>query len=288
MVARIDRDGNIVRDLETGPLIGSIEEVSSPSLISFLPDSLKAAGVTRRVLVLQWIVFVISCFVPTVGYVEPSSLALLRIGSDSRSFLQCAACGYVLEIRRLLFPIFMHSGVAHILMNTLFQIYTCAEFEALLGSKSFIVQYIGAGLFGNLCYAMYGESGVGASGACYGLLGAGAMRLYISWPSMEPVIRENAKSVMLRQAAILVFLELVAWNSVAHGAHIGGLISGACIYAVLTGSSSTSPREISLVWYCKAGLSAIAFVALSFIIYPVTMNFRAICVECESLMSIYR
>lgn len=289
MTLRIDSAGNIVRnnDIETATPLTLPTLPQQPSIF----PSLKNAPLTLKILILQCLIYLISCYIPPMGYFEPSRLALLRIGSVSHSFLACSPCGYVFELRRLIVATFLHSGIAHILMNSLFQIFTCPDLESnLKSSKAFLLQYIGAGFFGNLCFAMYGESAVGASGACYGLLGAAAMRLYLLWPSMDLANREQAKSMIIRQVAILLFLELMAWNSVAHAVHLGGFVSGACIYAILTcdsASASFGSREATLLLNSKAVLIFMTVFPTIVIMFPACADFRRVCADCDSLMSIY-
>ena len=293
-MARIDRDGNIVRDLENpatapAPLLNPTASTSPSSFAmfsSFLPATFKTATVSKQLLMLQFIFFLLSCFLPPAGYFYPSELALLRIGSDNASFILCSACGYLLELRRLILPVFLHYGLVHLIMNSFFQILICPDFESLLGTKPFLTLFLGSGLFGNLCFATYGASAVGASGACFGLVGASAMRLYILWPTMDSQVRDQAKANMIRQAAILLFLELLSWNSTAHGAHLGGLVSGACIYAVLTCTES-SPRDVVIRTYCKAALIFMTLLTTTVIFYPAVADFNTTALQCKTLMSIY-
>ena len=146
---------------------------------------------------------------------------------------------------RFLTSAFAHGSVTHILFNMLALWMVGAQYlERLLGGARYAAVYLVSALGGSACYLLLSPAveldpqdpsswyvgAVGASGAVFGLFGALLVlnrRLGRSSAGMYATIGINA---------VLGFvIPNVAWQ-----AHLGGLVTGAAVAAVI---SATSARE---------------------------------------------
>jgi membrane associated rhomboid family serine protease len=128
---------------------------------------------------------------------------------------------------RLITSAFLHGGLLHITFNMLFLWWFGRPLEAFLGPARYIGIYVVsalAGAAGSLLVAPTTPT-VGASGAVFGILGAG-------------LVLERGKGINIfgGQALFLVVINLAlsfVLSSVSVGGHIGGLIGGAlCMLAL--------------------------------------------------------
>ena len=274
-------NGIIVNDVESGgtpiltPTSFNSPQLQTPSwLSSVIPPDLKLHSVSSILIIVQIAMYFVSTLVvPPRGWIEPTNLALLRIGSGNSLGLSCAACGYVLELRRLIVPIFLHLGILHILLNVFFQLSMSPRFESMLGSPGkFLTLFIGSGVVGNLVSAARGSNGSGASTACYGLLGAEYLCEYIAWPSLtDGAQKEAVKQRLIRQTAFLLMWEFVNWETVGHFAHLGGFIGGGLIFALVR--NPASDREDRLQRTSRLALAVIVAACWVLIWLPVAVDF---------------
>lgn len=138
------------------------------------------------------------------------------------------------EWYRLLTSMFMHGGIDHIFSNMLVLFYLGSCLEQQVGSLRYGVIYLGSGILAgfismgyNMILGDYTVS-IGASGAVFGVMGA-LLCLVIFF-------REQAGDFNLRQMAVMVFFGLYggfADQGVDNAAHVGGLIAGFLLTAVL-------------------------------------------------------
>jgi membrane associated rhomboid family serine protease len=156
---------------------------------------------------------------------------------------------------------FLHHDLGHIFSNMLGLFFFGPMLEHFLGGKRFLILYIVSGigacfLHGGISmyeisqfpvdspeylYLMSGEGMVGASGAIFGILGAFAylfpntemMLLFFPFPI-------KAKYFVSLYALYEIFkgLRPTAGDSVAHFAHIGGLIFGILLIIIWNKKSS--------------------------------------------------
>lgn len=130
------------------------------------------------------------------------------------------------EYYRLVTSMFLHAGVIHIAFNMLILHQLGSQLELFLGSKKFAIVYFVSGIAGSLASAMLNDPwsvSVGASGAIFGLMGSYFV---------------VAKSVRLdtSQITVLIGINLVIGfvvPSIDWHAHLGGLVAGAAITAVI-------------------------------------------------------
>jgi membrane associated rhomboid family serine protease len=130
------------------------------------------------------------------------------------------------EWYRMVTCAFLHVSVLHILFNMLMLWWFGRPLEALLGRGRFLAVYflsILAGSAGALVVTPNVPT-VGASGAVFGILGAGL------------VLERNRINVFGGSALVIVILNLAlsfTLNNVSIGGHVGGLVGGAlCIFAL--------------------------------------------------------
>jgi membrane associated rhomboid family serine protease len=129
---------------------------------------------------------------------------------------------------RLMTAAFLHYGLFHLLLNMLGLYWFGSLLERRIGSGRFLLLYIVSGLAGSAGALVVSPNSatVGASGAIFGVLGAGLVleqqRDYVFGGSALGVIVANL---------VLTF----AWSgNISVGGHIGGLIGGAAATLALS------------------------------------------------------
>jgi membrane associated rhomboid family serine protease len=129
---------------------------------------------------------------------------------------------------RLMTAAFLHYGPFHLLLNMLGLYWFGSLLERRLGSGRFLLLYLVSGLAGSAGALVVSPNSatVGASGAIFGILGAGLVleqqRDYVFGGSALGVIVANL---------VLTF----AWSgNISVGGHIGGLIGGAAATLALS------------------------------------------------------
>jgi membrane associated rhomboid family serine protease len=129
---------------------------------------------------------------------------------------------------RLMTAAFLHYGPFHLLLNMLGLYWFGSLLERRIGSGRFVLLYLVSGLAGSAGALVVSPNSatVGASGAIFGILGAGLVleqqRDYVFGGSALGVIVANL---------VLTF----AWSgNISVGGHIGGLIGGAAATLALS------------------------------------------------------
>ncbi|HZB51844.1 MAG TPA: rhomboid family intramembrane serine protease, partial [Mycobacteriales bacterium] len=132
------------------------------------------------------------------------------------------------QYERLVTSAFLHASVLHLASNMLALYIVGAPLERAIGSVRLGVVYLASALGGSFLalalsppYAL----GVGASGAIYGLFGAVA-------------VLHRRVGADLRGIGMLILLNLAisfAIPNISWQAHIGGLVTGAAVAAVVSG-----------------------------------------------------
>ncbi len=130
---------------------------------------------------------------------------------------------------RLITPIFLHGSLLHLGSNLLSLVWFGRGIERLYGARKYLLIYFVAGVAGNIAsYIHMPGLSLGASGAIFGLVGAGLM-FPIRFRSLLPA---DAPSQILGQilpiAAINLFIGFTT-PSIDNWAHMGGLAGGAIV-----------------------------------------------------------
>ena len=139
---------------------------------------------------------------------------------------------------RLLASMFLHIGLAHLLLNAWALYQLGALFEIWLGSSRLLLVYFGSGVVASLTSVLWRGEGLsaGASGAIFGVLGA----------LVAFLLRRRDR---LTGAARQLLVQLVIWAGINvvfgltnpgidNAAHLGGGVAGLALGGILR-----SPRE---------------------------------------------
>jgi rhomboid protease GluP len=130
---------------------------------------------------------------------------------------------------RLVTPIFMHAGFAHMLFNSFSLVLFAPALEQLLGKTKFILLYLVTGIAANIATLVLEPltyTHVGSSGAIFGLFG-----FYISIIMFRKAMmsRENSQTIMT--IAIIAVIMTFVQSNINITAHIFGMLSGFLIGA---------------------------------------------------------
>ncbi len=128
------------------------------------------------------------------------------------------------QVWRLVTPVFIHAGLAHIAVN-MYSLYAIGPaVERFFGRGRTLAIYLLAGIAGvilSLAFSPYVS--VGASGAIFGLLGALGVLLYRNRPVFGSLGRRQLQQIIL---VALFNLALGLSPGIDNWGHLGGLIYG--------------------------------------------------------------
>lgn len=167
--------------------------------------------------------------VAVFAYTAYAGAGLLTADSDAMTRLGSNWGPYTLDGQwwRLLTSMFLHFGLAHLAFN-MWALWSVGRLtERLLGSASFLLLYVFAGLCASLASVYWHPllNSAGASGAIFGVLGA-LLAFMVNPGTRVPV----SIAAPARNSA-LVFIAYNLFNGFTHtgidnAAHLGGLLSG--------------------------------------------------------------
>lgn len=201
------------------------------------------------------------------GINSASPEQLLAWGGNATSEVQRG------EWWRLLSATVLHSGFMHVAMNMLGLYSAGALAERLFGHRRFLLIYLGSGLVGSalsLHYAAQQAVSVGASGAVFGATGA---LLLAIWRQRRDMPADLRKQHLYSLSLFIVYALLQGFGhrGIDNAAHIGGLLSGMALAALLPlrGSNprSNNPRTLLAVL-----LTAISIIALTLSAAPARVD----------------
>ena len=183
-------------------------------------------------------------------YTNGVLIALARTGPDH---LIGVAEG---QYWRLITAAFLHYGPFHLLMNMLALWWFGSLLEQRIGSGKFLLLYLVSGLAGSAgaLIASPLDPTVGASGAIFGILGAG-------------LVLERQRDYVFGGSALgIIVINLVLTISIPNisiGAHIGGLIGGAACALAMTrfgrvGAAYGRPGLAGIAAMVVVGIASIA------------------------------
>ena len=149
------------------------------------------------------------------------------------------------QLYTLFTSMFVHADFLHIIGNMFVFFFIGMAFEQKVGWKKFIIIYLLSGICGTITYSLLNLNSsiplIGASGAIFGIMGAFAF----SYPRDEVVMpipvgffmilrRIKVIYAVLIFAAIETIIVLIGYqDNTAHFAHLGGLIGGVVLSALL-------------------------------------------------------
>jgi Uncharacterized membrane protein (homolog of Drosophila rhomboid) len=134
--------------------------------------------------------------------------------------------------------IFLHKNFTHIFFNMLFLFFVGMPLEQRIGNKNFMCIYLLSGLIGGFFQYSIGDYGIGASGAVLGILGAFAYlyphERFTVFLLFIPL--RNIPIVFIAAFYLIVDVMLQISGgapSIGHLAHIGGMVGGFAIAALI-------------------------------------------------------
>jgi rhomboid protease GluP len=189
-----------------------------------------------------------------VSPVAPTSVQVLKWGAN---WGPLSLGG---EPWRMLASNYVHGGIIHIALNMwcLWNLGFLAE--RVFDPWTYVLTYTFCGLAGSLASLWWHPMavGVGASGAIFGLAGALISALYLGHlPISRQAIQGTLKSLLMFAGYNLFFGAAI--RVVDNSAHIGGLLAGLALGAVLA-KHLTAPPEIRDRW--RAAVFVVAAVVL--------------------------
>ena len=166
---------------------------------------------------------------------------LLKTGLIPRRLLTSADLPAPLDIipasATLVTSMFVHSGVAHIIVNMIVLVSFGTLVEAMLGRPRYLIIYFLSGIAGGLVHAFVMPTSetpvIGASGAISGVMAAA----FLAAPKMRillfivPMPFYIAIALILGAHAVAIVID---WEpGIAWWAHLGGFAAGALLFVLL-------------------------------------------------------
>src|ERR1051326_4739118 len=196
-----------------------------------------SAPVTIALVVLNALVFA-GMLLKGVPVTNPTSAQILPFGASYGPLTLGA------QWWRMLTAIFVHIGLAHLLINEwcLWDLGYMAE--QLYGSRTFFAVYILSGLTGSLVSVAYnpGVVSAGASGAIFGIAGALITTLYFGHiPAPPKALRASLISLVVFAGFNLAYG--FEKGGIDNGAHVGGLVAGLIFGGILSRDFGAMPGQ---------------------------------------------
>jgi rhomboid protease GluP len=194
-----------------------------------------------------------------VSPVEPTTVQLRNWGANY------GPLSLGTEPWRMLASNYVHIGIIHIALNMwcLWNLGFLAE--RVFDPWTYVLTYTACGLGGSLLSLWWNplRIGAGASGAIFGLAGALIAALYLGHlPISRQAIQGTLKSLLMFAGYNLFFGVL---PGIDNSAHIGGLLTGLALGAVLA-RHLTAPPEIRDGWRRGVFLAAAVVLCLAFLL----------------------
>jgi rhomboid protease GluP len=139
------------------------------------------------------------------------------------------------EYWRLITNVFLHGGLIHLAMNMWSLLVIGPLIERLYGSLAFAVIYLASGIGGAAASltADPRRTGVGASGAICGILGALTAFLIVHRRAIPKSILKSFRGSLISVVVFMAVLGLIVPN-IDQQAHVGGLVTGFLSAALLS------------------------------------------------------
>jgi membrane associated rhomboid family serine protease len=225
------------------------------------------------VFLVMWQVSGMSSGALWVGFPEP---VLLAFGAKTNYLI-----GYAHEYWRLVTPVFVHVSLPHVLIN-MYCLWVIGPWvEKLYGSAKFSVFWVATGIAGVLASYLtmipgshpgviagfliknHDAPSAGASGALFGLFGV----LFVFGLKYRRELPDGFKRAfgtgMLPIILLNVGIGFIGRGFIDNAAHMGGLLSGAALAAVVSYKRPGQSTGVTIAW--RVGqIVALLVVAISF------------------------
>jgi len=149
-----------------------------------------------------------------------STKVLINIGANYGPYVKNG------ETWRLLTSVFLHSGISHLIFNSIALLAFGNLIETIFGKRNFLVLYLCSGISGSALSVTFNPNtvSVGASGAIFGMLGG----LIIYYFFMKKVNPDYAKNNLFGLGLMLLINLFYGLSSsrIDNWAHLGGLLGG--------------------------------------------------------------
>jgi len=182
---------------------------------------------------------------------------LVRAGANLKEAVHAG------EWWRLASSMFLHVGALHLILN-MYGLWVLGRLvEPMYGPLRFFSVYMVAGLCGAAASALIGgpETSAGASGAVFGILGAAIAELGLRRNTYPEAWRKRLLGNLLFLTAANVGIGFVI-TMIDQAAHIGGLLSGGLISALLSPRSKLGQKAaVKVVAWTSAAVS------MAFLVY---------------------
>lgn len=150
---------------------------------------------------------------------------------------------------RLFTSLFIHFGIAHLVLNMIALVMFGPLVERLYGSVNYLLIYLLAGIAGSLASLSWGPdiNSAGASGAIFGILGALLAAQLRAGDTFPPDILRPIRNTALAFLGFSVYAGF-KYKGIDNAAHLGGVVAGFLIGLVaarpITGASSYSRSDM--------------------------------------------
>ena len=149
-----------------------------------------------------------------------STKVLINIGANYGPYVKNG------ETWRLLTSVFLHSGISHLIFNSIALLAFGNLIETIFGKRNFLVLYLCSGISGSALSVTFNPNtvSVGASGAIFGMLG-GLIIYYFFMKKFNPDYAKNNLFGLGLMLLINLFYGLSS-SRIDNWAHLGGLLGG--------------------------------------------------------------
>jgi rhomboid protease GluP len=225
------------------------------------------------VFLLMWQVSGTSTLALWTGFTEP---VLLAFGAKTNYLI-----GHGHEYWRFLMPVFIHVNLPHLLIN-MYSLWVIGPWvEKLYGSSKFVVFWVAAGIAGVLASYLtvipgshpgvfasfliknHDMPSAGASGALFGLVGV----LFVFGVKYRRELPEGFKRAFGTGLLPVILLNLaigfLGRGIIDNAAHLGGLLCGAALAAVVSYKRPGQPASVTLAWRVLQ-IMALVLIAVTF------------------------
>ena len=188
--------------------------------------------ITKIIMALCIVMFLVTCLLDG-SYLEFKATTLYKLGANVRFGLQ------KFEFYRLILYMFLHGGIAHLVVNMYSLSIIGTQIETYFGKRKYIFIYLFSGIVAGLLSAVIHDGvSIGASGAIFGLLGALLYFGYHYRIYLGEALKKNIIPIIILNLAIGFIMP-----GIDNAAHIGGLVSGYLIAMTLGVKGKSSKQE---------------------------------------------